>query len=310
MSTATRTPNVVEAPSTVRTLAWLEAKRYARHPLFLIGLALAVVFSAGRHGPIELDYHVIPSFFIGVLGLVVATRLTTSTDLQRSVIGAAPVSETSRTAALCLACLVPTFAGLAVVLMHRTFVMADPVPAWMYGTYDPFDRLMISIAIPVIACAGGPLLGVAVGRSLRFPGAALLCVITVLSWSTISGYLPTQNWQSDSLGARLLHLAAPYTAFATSDGDGEAPASLVTSYPGSPFWYAVWSLCLCGLAVAAALWVGADRRTRRTLSRAFAVLGVVGLVSLGLSAANGNQHLYDTTPDGTVAVAGATALGS
>jgi hypothetical protein len=199
---------------------------------------------------------------------------------------------------------VPTIAGLAVVLLHRAVVLADPIPAWMYGTYGSTDRFLISIVIPVIACAGGPLLGVAVGRWLHFPGAALLSVIVVLFWGNISGYLPTQKWESDAFGARLLHMGAPYTAFATSDSEGSAP-TLITSYTGSPFWYAVWTVCLCGLAVAAALWSGAEGSMRRRVARGFVVLGALALFSLGLSVVTGNQHLYETTSHHTVQVSGA-----
>ena len=82
------------APSTsLRSLAWLEAKRYAKHPLFLVGLVLAIITSLVKSGPDELDYHVIPSFFIGVLGIIVAGRLASATRRSEPVIGATPVSE-------------------------------------------------------------------------------------------------------------------------------------------------------------------------------------------------------------------------
>jgi hypothetical protein len=293
----------VEARSTLRPLAWIEMKRFARHPIFLIGLVFCAVLSAGEHGPIELDYHVIPSFFIGVLGLVVAARLTVSTRRSGPVVDSAPVSRTTRTAALCLACLVPTAAGLLIVLMHRAFVLADPFPSFMYGNFDSPDRFLIAVVIPVIACAGGPLLGVAVGRWLRFPGAAMLTVIALLLWSNVSGYLPTQSWRSHSLAARLLHMAAPYTAFASSNGDGERPSTVVTSYPGSPLWFAVWTVALCGLAVVAALLRGAEKRTSRALGGVFAALATVAVVALALSVARGNQRLYETSLHGTVPVA-------
>ena len=79
--TALAVPTVHDVPAgtSVRPLALIEAKRFARHPLFLIGAVMCAIFSYGHHGPEELDYHVIPSFFIGVLGMVVAARLTAST---------------------------------------------------------------------------------------------------------------------------------------------------------------------------------------------------------------------------------------
>jgi hypothetical protein len=184
--------------------------------------------------------------------------------------------------------------------MHRMFVLADPFPERFYGTYGTVDRFLIAIVVPAIACAGGPLLGVAVGRWLRFPGAALLTVVVVLVWGNISGYLPTEKWQSDSFGARLLHMAGPYTAFASSNADANLDPTVVHSFTGSPFWYAVWTLALCGLAAAAAMWRGAEGLARRRVGRAFVVIGTVALVALALSVVTGNQHLYDTTEHGTV----------
>jgi hypothetical protein len=215
---------------------------------------------------------------------------------------------------MCLACAVPTAAGLLIVLMHRLFLIADPIPEFLYGTYGPTDRLFITVAVPVIACAGGPLLGVAVARWLRFPGAALLAVIAVLFWSNISGYAPAQmsslaklSMDSGSLFGRVLHMATPYTAFASGDGDGERATTVMTSYTGSPGWFAVWTLALCGLAVVAALWRGADRQTRRTLGRAFVGLSAAALIALALSVATGNQTLFKTTVGGTVSALASSA---
>jgi hypothetical protein len=305
MSTiAAPTTTTMQSRTSTWVLARIEAKRYARHPLFLIGVALCTLASAGKHGPEELDFHVIPSFFIGVLGIVVAARLTASTERSAQVVDASPVSETARTAAMCLACAVPAAAGLLIVLMHRLFVISDPIPTMLYGTYGPPDRLFITVIVPVIACAGGPLLGVAVARWLRFPGAALLAVIAVLFWSSVAAYVSSQSsLDSSTLFARVLHMLTPYTAFASGNGDGEHSSTVMTSFTGSPGWFAVWTLALCGLAAAAALWRGADGEARRSVGRAFIALAAVALVALVLSAVTGNQTQFKTTREGTVAVA-------
>jgi hypothetical protein len=271
--------------------------------LFIAGLFFALLFSAGKNGPIELDYHVIPSFFIGVFGIVVAARLTASTRSSRQVLDASPVSGPRQTAALCLACVVPAVAGLVVVLLHRAFVMADPYPDFVYGTFSPGARLLITVVIPVVACAGGPLLGVAVGRWLRFPGAALLVVVLVTFWSMVSAYLPTQSWQSDAFASRLLHLAAPYTAFASGNGDGETPVTVVTSYPGSPLWHTIWTVALCALAVCAGLWRGAEGRTLSRVKRATLLSASLALVALVLAATTGHQHFSETSEEGTTTLA-------
>ena len=163
--------------------------------------------------------------------------------------------------------------------------------------------------VPVIACAGGPLLGVAVARWWRFPGAALLAVIAVLFWSNITAYAPAQmsslvrssSMDSASLFARVLHMLTPYTAFISGNGDGTHPTTVMTSFTGSPGWFAVWTLALCGLAAAAALWRGADGQARRTVGRTFIALAAVALVALVLSVVTGNQTLFKTTRGGTVA---------
>jgi hypothetical protein len=181
----------------------------------------------------------------------------------------------------------------------------------MYGTYASADRFIITMVVPVIACAGGPLLGVAVGRWWHFPGAALLAMVIVLLWSNISAYAPDRSSSlapdslvGSSLFARILHMATPYTAFGQGNGDGERPTTVVTSYTGSPFWFAVWTVALCGLAVAASLWKGAEGRTRRNVGRWFAGFAMAAAVSLSLAVANGNDRIYETSESGTVVASG------
>lgn len=306
MSASTATLSRPEATSSPRATLWqlarLESVRYARHPLFLVGLACAALASAGERGPIELDYHVIPSFFIGVLGLVVAARLTSSTDRSGPVVTAAPASPGLRTAALCLACLVPTVAGALVVLMHAAFVLADPFPDFFYGSYGSLDRFAITIVVPVVACAGGPLLGVAVGRWWRFPGSSLLAVVLVVFWSNIAGYVPGQSSMDPaSLPARVLHMLTPYTAFATSDSDSDRDPTTITSFTGSPTWFAVWTVALCALAVAAALLHRAEGHGRLVVRRWLVAIAAIAAIALVLAVATGNQRNFVTTSHGTVA---------
>ncbi|MDQ1614071.1 MAG: hypothetical protein QOJ60_10 [Actinomycetota bacterium] len=308
-SVAVPSSAVARRSGAVRQLARIEAQRYARHPLFLVGFVLALVFSAGEHGPTELDYHVIPSFFIGVLGIVVAARLTASTRDTRPVLDSAPVTRSTQTAALCLACAVPGLAALVTVLVHRGFVLADPLPEFHYGTYGATDRFLITIVVPVIACIGAPLLGVAVGRWLRFPGAGLLAVVGVIFWSNIAAYVPAQSMDAATLPARALHMFTPYTAFGSSNGDANVATTVLRSYTGSVLWFTVWTVMLCALAATAAMWRGTDGRERRKLQRVFVVLAVAALVSFGLAVRFGNDRMYDTTPSGTSVVTDVHAHG-
>ncbi len=251
------------SPAVVGRLARIEATRFARHPLFLVGLVLALA-SSGTYGPVELDHQVVPAFFLGVVGIIVANRLTSASAASAPVVGAAPVSETVRTAALCLACLVPGAAGLLVVLVHRALVLTDPPQAYEYAGYGVLDRGLITLAIPVVASIGGPLLGVATGRWLRFRGAAVLVVVGVILWSGRSAYI-AQDIDGSGLAARVIHLFTPYTAFLeTNAGGNEAPTS-VTSFTGSPGWFLVWTMALCVLAATTALLHGARGAVRRTV---------------------------------------------
>ena len=282
--------------SVLGRLTRIEALRYAKHPLFLVGFVLALA-SSGTYGPVELDHQVVPAFFLGVLGIVVGNRLVSGSERSAPVIDAAPVSETLRTAALCLACLVPGAAGVVVVLVHRAFVQLDPPAAYEYAGYDGFDRFLITMAVPVVACVGGPLLGVAAGRWLRFRGAAVLTVILVWLWSSRFGYI-SHDSASSNLVSRVLHLLTPYTPFLETNAESNAPPTLVTSYTGSPFWFLVWTVALCGLAATAALLHGTDGVVRRTLLAWFAGSAVVAVVALVLGVTSGAQHLVQYTPDG------------
>ncbi len=302
----------VVAPASVWPLARIEALRYARHPLFLTGLAAALLAGAGEHGPIELDVQVIPSFFIGVLGVVVGARLTASTRRSGPVVDAAPTPVTSRTLAMCLACAVPALAGLLVVLVHHAFVLVSPIPEWHYGTYGALDRVLVTMVVPVIASAGGPLLGVAAGRWLRFPASSVAVVVVLLGWSTAGGYGPEQ-WMSDpgSLLARFLHAFSPYAAWGT--GTLGAPGSessevltSVVSYTGSPIWFAVWAVSLCVLAAAAALFRGSAGRARSRVVLVTSAAVVVAVAALVMSATHGNPQLYETNPTGTHPIEGAS----
>lgn len=282
--------------SVLSRLTRIEATRYARHPLFLVGFVLALA-SSGTYGPVELDHQVVPAFFLGVLGIVVGNRLVSGSERSAPVIEAAPVSETLRTAALCLACLVPGAAGAVVVLFHRGFVQLDPPAAYEYAGYDAFDRFLITLAVPVVACVGGPLLGVAAGRWLRFRGAAVLTVVLVWLWSSRCGYISLHTTGSD-LVPRVLHLLTPYTPFLETNAESNAPPTLVTSYTGSPFWFLVWTVALSGLAATVALLQGSGGAVRKTLLGWSAASTAVAVVALVLGVTGGAQQLVQYTPDG------------
>jgi hypothetical protein len=295
-------------------LAWIEAKRFARHPLFLTGFVLALLASGGEYGPVELDHGVVPAFFVGIFGLVVAARLTASTRRCEAIVDAAPVSQTTRTAALCAACLVPAAAGLVVsVVFQLAMALHDPRPAYTYGVFTTGERYVILLALPAIACLGAPLLGVAVGRWLRFPGAALLIAVALALWGMVAGYLPSQGMDASTWPARVLHMLTPYTAWVESNSGDQNAAwvpTVVRSLTGSPAWFAAWTLALCALAACAALLHGAEGHVRQVVLRASWVAGAVALTSLTLAVVTGYSVTHDSSSKGTVVADSRTPLSS
>jgi len=314
MSTAGVALPVPATRSALGSLAWIEAKRFARHPLFLTGFVLALAASGGEYGPVELDHQVVPAFFVGIFGLVVAARLTASTRRCEAVVDAAPVSETTRTAALLAACLVPAAAGFVVAVFFQ-LVMAfhDPRPAYTYGVFTTGERYVILLVLPAIACLGAPLLGVAVGRWLRFPGAALLVVVALTLWGALAGYFPSQQMDASTWPARILHMLTPYTAWVESNSGDQGNVwdpTVVRSLTGAPAWFAVWALALCALAACAALLHGAAERVRRQVVRASWIAGAVAVTSLTLAVVTGYSVVHDSTSEGTVVADSRTPIPS
>ena len=116
VETAAPTEHHDAAPTTVRlaALTRYEMRRYARHPLFPLGVGLtALTCYLFLHTTLTdpgapSGY---PSLFLGAFGIVIGFRLTQSTRNAEEVLDVAPASPQVRTgAAPCLAALVPQFA--------------------------------------------------------------------------------------------------------------------------------------------------------------------------------------------------------
>lgn len=274
---ATTTPKV-----TLRALAVADAGRFARHPLFLAGIGAWVVILTVKMANRQVasvgveDPGTFIAFLIGVLGFVVAHRLTTSLRRCGDLADTAPVSSQRRTLALCLACLVPMAAGLLIVVIYIVFgsVWPPTMPnggevAW-FGYASNITVLAVLMADAVLACLGGPLLGVAVARWAPFRGSALLGMVLLVGTVMLASALPAP-W----------YAVAPWAVF--WDGhlsEGVYQSSWVLTAV-SPVWYCGYVACLCGLAVVAAL--GRDRAHRRQLLITAAALAGVGVGCLLLA---------------------------
>ncbi|HLM04835.1 MAG TPA: hypothetical protein VK402_06555 [Blastococcus sp.] len=265
------------AQATLRTLAWVEARRYARHPVFLLGAGLLVWSSVAISDDLDAtfpDFKVAVGFLVGVFGVLVGYQLTRSLSRSTDAVTAAPADGVLRTAALCLACLVPGALGLAWVgWLYATAVLTS-TPDSAIGTGD---RIAILLA-GAVATVGGPLVGVMVGRWTRFPGAGLVAAVLLVLWT---GFSSSALEQRASHLTDLARLQAPF-AFWTSSGDAHATNWVAG---GSPWWHLAYVVLLCGLAATAAMVHEATGGRRTRLWRVLAVLGVLALGCLALAVA-------------------------
>lgn len=278
LSTGFAGRSTTRAAAALPGLARLQARRYARHPLFLVGAGLTLgltVLSADDANADILATPVMPAFFLGVIGLVTAARLTASTRHGAEVEGSAPVAPTTRTAALCLACLVPgVVAAVWAGLLLGGAALWPPDPrAWWLETL-PTSAVVAILAGGVVAAVGGSLLGVVVARWLPWRGASLVAAVAL-----VVGVVAAAN-----VGDPLYRLAAPWTIWHSGSG----PAGDSQFLPGSPVWTLLFQVALCGLAVVAAL--AKDVVGRARLVAVGGALAVAAAVFLAFAITTGPQE--------------------
>ena len=163
------------------------------------------------------------------------------------------------------------------------FVQLIPVSNALYGPFSPSARVAVLIGQIVIPALGGPLLGVALGRWVRFPGAAFVLFLFLYGWVSLVTILAI--WHPDSAPVAVLRLFAPFAFFTLhSDAGG------VTAWRGSPWFFIGWQLALCTIAVLVALLRGAEGRVRTRIVSALAIAGVAALILLVLAATGGFTH--------------------
>jgi len=276
-------PEAATGRTTFTALAIRETRRLVLNPVFLFAVAFIVyaLWAGPDTGLTEIDTaNPYPAIFLGGFGMMATYWLTRSMRASEPVVGVTPVTMPARTAALCAVALVPFACGCLALLR---FVQLIPVSNALYGPFSSSARVAVLVGQIVVPALGGPLLGVALGRWVRFPGAAFVLFLIIYGWVSLVTIVTMSH--PDSLPVAVLRLFSPFAFFSLhSDAGG------VTAWRGSPWFFIGWQLALCAIAVLVALLRGAEGRVRTRVVRALVLAAVAALVMLGLAAAGGFTH--------------------
>jgi hypothetical protein len=269
--------------ATFAALAARETRRFAGNPVFLLAVVFTAWWTWAGRGTAVTDIDLVNAFtaiFLGGFGMLAAFWLTRSMRASEPVVGVTPTTLPARTAALCAVAIVPLGCGCLALLAFLHFHLAsDPA----YGAFSPSARIAVLAGQIVVPSLGGPLVGIALGRWVRFPGAAF--VLLLVLWGWVSLVTSVSMSHPDSAPVAVLRLFAGFTFFALhSDADG------VTAWRGSPWFFLGWQLALCAIAVLVALLRGAEGRTRSRIIRALGIVLAAAVIMLLLAGTGGFTH--------------------
>jgi hypothetical protein len=270
-----------------RAMAVIEARRMARHPVFVLGVALGfavlglyVVLVDDETGvTVVLTLPLLGAFYIGLASVIAAALLTRSTEVAVEAVATAPGTEARRTLALAAAGIPPLVAGLvfsaAVVVLAKVIGVAPQ--EWWFGTLPDWQVWSILLMCPV-ACLDGALLGVLAGRWLRFRGASGMVVVALIVVSLL-GQTPLLD-----TGSSEWRLWVPWAIFHTGDN----PDGTQTLIAGNPAAYLGYLLALGALALLGAIWH--DRTARTPRFRLLVAATAAAAVALFFLAATTGAH--------------------
>lgn len=276
-------PQAPAARTTFFTLAARETRRFVVNPVFLLGVGMTAYYWTGL-GDImtEIDeVNPYPAIFLGGFGMIAMYMQTGSMRASEPVVGVTPVTLAARTAALCAVAVVPFVCG---VLTLFAFLHFYPIGSWFYGSFSLSAQVAVLVGQIVVPSLGGPLLGIAVGRWVRFPFAGFVGFLVVYGWVSLVTIPSLSN--PDSTGLTALRLFAPFAFFTFSD-HGADP----TTWRGSPWFFLGWQVALCAIAVLVALLRGAEGRLRSRITRTLQIVLVVAAILLVLAVSGGFAHV-------------------
>ena len=155
-----------------------------------------------------------PAIFLGGFGMMATYWLTRSMRASEPIVGVTPVTLPARTAALCAVAIVPFCCGCLALL---------EVPAALPGQRRARTGrsarprgVAVLVGQIVVPSLGGPLLGVALGRWVRFPGAAFVLFLILYGWVSLVTILSMSR--PDSAPVAVLRLFAPFAFFTLHRG--------------------------------------------------------------------------------------------
>jgi hypothetical protein len=276
-------PELVAGRSTFVALAIRELRRFVVNPVFLAAVALTawLMWTARSASVTEIDtVNEYPAIVLGGFGMMATFWLTRSMRASEPVVGVTPTTLPARTAALCAVAVVPFLCG---VLTLFAFLHVYPIDAGLYGAFSPPARIAVLVSQIVVPSLGGPLLGVALGRWVRFPGAGFVAFLVLFGWGNVVT-VPSLS-HPDSTAFTALRLFSPFAFFTYAHNGAQ-----MTTWRGSPWWFIGWQLALCAIAVLVAMLRGAEGRVRVRITRTLQIAVVLAVILLVLASIGGFTH--------------------
>ena len=292
-------PPLAERGSVLGELTKLEMRRYALHPLFLLGIAVTlltcvVVGIRRRERSSSTGFAIVPAAAFGVLGIVIMASLTRRSETLRHAAGVVPVPERTRSLALIAACAVPFAAGL-VWWVWAVWAFDDSPPPPDGFPFGPVagDDLWVAAVLfgeGPMAALGGPLLGILVARWIGGRAAPIIAAVVVIAFCIVMQGLFDQVMR--------IRVISPWTYFGGPSGVKGDPERMLL-YTGSPYWWVPYLVCLCVLGGIAVL-LHDREQARGPLLRVAAGVGVVAVITVLLAMWTGTpETLVNPIPSPT-----------